>query len=240
MRRDRQWSARFFPGNPATPGLPPSTARAGCAPAPRVRFEITATLGRLSGSAALTSVPLPERRVLQAIYEAGGGALWKENTNWLTDAPLSEWHGVLLDDDGQVQHLLLTGNGLIGTIPPEIASLTRLESLHIGENSLAGPLPPEIGHLRRLKSLELTYNAHTGPIPPEIGNLAELEWFWRLRQPAQRRDPPRNRQPDAARVARPVLQPPHWADPDRNRPPHAAQAPGALRNRLQSRPKGTA
>ncbi|MXX57267.1 MAG: hypothetical protein F4Z44_16045, partial [Gemmatimonadetes bacterium] len=140
-------------------------------------FEITATLGPLSASAALTSLPLPERRVLQAIYEATGGALWKDNANWLTDAPLADWYGVHLNDNGYLQHLLLTDNGLIGTIPPEIASLAHLESLHLGLNSLAGPLPPEIRHLKLLKSLELTYNAHTGPIPPEIGELTALEWI---------------------------------------------------------------
>ncbi|MCY3679621.1 MAG: Ig-like domain-containing protein [Gemmatimonadetes bacterium] len=139
--------------------------------------EITATLGELRASAALTLLPLPERTVLQAIYDAGGGALWKDNTNWLTDAPLAEWFGVHLNDDGQVVHLLLTDNGLIGTIAPEITSLTHLESLHIGLNDLAGPLPPEIAHLKRLKSLELTYNAFDGPIPPEIGGLESLEWL---------------------------------------------------------------
>ena len=139
--------------------------------------EIAAILGELRASAALTLLPLPERTVLQAIYEAGGGALWKDNTNWLTDAPLAEWFGVHLNDDGQVLHLLLTDNGLIGTIPPEIASLSHLESLHIGLNDLAGPLPPEIAHLKRLKSLELTYNAFDGPIPPEIGGLESLEWL---------------------------------------------------------------
>ena len=139
--------------------------------------EITATLGALRASVPLTLLPLPERTVLQAIYEAGGGALWKDNTNWLTDAPLIEWYGVHLNDDGQVAHLLLTDNGLIGTLPPEIASLSHLESLHIGLNDLTGPLPPEIAHLKRLKSLELTYNAFDGPIPPEIGGLQSLEWL---------------------------------------------------------------
>lgn len=139
--------------------------------------EIAATLGELRASAVLTLLPLPERTVLHAIYEAGGGALWKDNTNWLTDAPLAEWFGVHVNDDGQVLHLLLTDNGLIGTIAPEISSLQHLESLHIGLNDLAGPLPPEIAHLGRLKSLELTYNAFDGPIPPEIGGLESLEWL---------------------------------------------------------------
>ncbi len=138
---------------------------------------ITATLGELAASAALVSLPLSERRVLEAIYEAGGGALWKDNTNWLTDTPLAEWYGVRLNDDGQVAHLLLTDNGLIGTIPPEVASLGHLESLHLGLNNLGGSLPPEIAYLKRLRSLELTYNAHTGPIPPEIGGLESLEWL---------------------------------------------------------------
>lgn len=139
--------------------------------------EIAAILGELRASAALTLLPLPERRVLQAIYEASGGALWKDNTNWLTDAPLAEWYGVHLNDDGQVIHLLLTGNGLIGTIPPEIASLSHLEALHIGLNDLTEALPPEIAHLKRLKSLDLTYNAFDGPIPPQIGSLESLEWL---------------------------------------------------------------
>ena len=139
--------------------------------------EITASLDNLNASTSLVSLPLSERGVLQAIYKAGGGALWKDNTNWLGDAPLADWYGVHLNDDGQITHLLLTDNGLIGTIPPEIASLSHLESLHLGLNNLAGPIPPEIKYLKQLRSLELTYNAHTGPIPPEIGDLETLEWF---------------------------------------------------------------
>ena len=139
--------------------------------------EITASLGDLSASAPLVALPLPEPEVLAAIYQATNGALWKDNTNWLTSAPLEEWFGVHLDDDGRIVHILLTDNGLIGSIPPEIASLTTLESLHIGLNDLTGPFPPEIATLRRLKSLELTYNGLSGPIPPEIGGLDSLQWL---------------------------------------------------------------
>lgn len=139
--------------------------------------QITATLGEISASTSLTSLPLPERGALKLLYEAAGGALWKDNTNWLTERPLDQWYGVELNEDGQVIRLLLTGNGLIGTIPPEIASLPALEVLHIGLNDLAGPIPPEIGRLTNLLSLELTYNGHTGEIPPEIGDLTSLLWF---------------------------------------------------------------
>ena len=139
--------------------------------------EITAWLGDLSASAPLVALPLPQPQVLAAIYQATNGALWKDNTNWLTTAPLEEWFGVRLDDDGRIVHLLLTGNGLIGSIPPEIASLTKLRSLHVGLNDLTGPFPPELATLKRLKSLELTYNGLSGPIPPEIGGLDSLQWL---------------------------------------------------------------
>lgn len=139
--------------------------------------EITASLGEIAATTSLNTLPIPERRALQLLYEATGGGVWKDNTNWLTDAPLDEWYGVELNDEGQVIHLLLTDNGLIGTIPPEIASLPALEVLHLGLNDLTDPIPPEIGRLTSLLSLELTYNAHTGEIPAEIGNLTSLLWF---------------------------------------------------------------
>ena len=139
--------------------------------------DISASLGEISAFASLVALPLPEPDVLAAIYETANGALWKDNTNWLTSEPLSEWYGVHLDDDGHIAHLLLTDNGLIGSFPPEIGNLSRLESLHLGLNDLAGPIPPEIAQLTRLKSLELTYNSLSGSIPPEIGELASLEWL---------------------------------------------------------------
>ena len=55
--------------------------------------------------------------MLAAVFEATNGSLWKDNTNWLTTAPLEEWFGVRLDDDGRIVHLLLTDNGLIGSHP---------------------------------------------------------------------------------------------------------------------------
>ena len=32
--------------------------------------------------------------VLVALYNTTGGANWRNNTNWLSDRPLSEWYGV--------------------------------------------------------------------------------------------------------------------------------------------------
>ena len=136
--------------------------------------DITVSVGEASASVSLVVVPYPEELVLEVLYHATNGDLWHDNTNWLTDLPLSLWAGIHLNEQGRVNHLVLPGNGLIGTIPPQIQHLEDLESLHLGENDLEGPIPVEVTRLSRLKSLDLNYNAISGPLPPEIGDLTEL------------------------------------------------------------------
>ena len=81
----------------------------------------------------LTTTPgetISEREALVTLYEATGGADWVENTNWLSDAPLGEWHGVTTDDRGHVIRLNLFDNGLTGEIPPELGNLSNLRELN--------------------------------------------------------------------------------------------------------------
>ena len=136
--------------------------------------DITASLDGSSASVSLVVVPYPEELVLKVLYDATNGDLWQQNTNWLSDRPVALWAGIHLNEQGRVQHLVLPGNGLIGTIPPQIQHLEDLESLHLGENDLEGPIPVEVTRLSRLKSLDLNYNAIGGKLPPEIGDLSEL------------------------------------------------------------------
>ncbi|MFI3261581.1 MAG: hypothetical protein R3Y26_01605 [Rikenellaceae bacterium] len=56
-----------------------------------------------------------ERAILEQIYYATGGDNWTNNTNWCTDAPLSEWYGVYVDSQtGKVRYLNLSDNNLTG------------------------------------------------------------------------------------------------------------------------------
>ena len=59
-----------------------------------------------------------ERAALEALYHATDGPNWVNNKNWLTAAPLGEWHGVGTDGEGRVVELVLFQNGLAGRIPP--------------------------------------------------------------------------------------------------------------------------
>ena len=70
--------------------------------------------------------------------------------------------------------LWLQGNQLTGGIPPELSSLSGLESLGLSTNRLTGPIPPELGGLTQLQVLWLFQNQLSGPIPWELVNLSNL------------------------------------------------------------------
>ena len=119
--------------------------------------------------------PLTDRGVLEILFESTGGRSWDDHDNWLTDAPLGEWHGVATDASGRVQRLYLSGNDLTGEIPSELGNLANLWSLRLGFNDLTGEIPPELGDLANLTWLDLRYNGLTGEIPIKLGNLTNLK-----------------------------------------------------------------
>ncbi len=116
-----------------------------------------------------------DRDALVALYEQTGGPNWRQRRNWLTDAPLGEWHGVEADDSGRVVELDLSSNGLSGAVPWELSGLEHLEALYLAFNNLSGPLPREFGRLAPIRIILMDGNEMSGPIPAEIGALSNLE-----------------------------------------------------------------
>ena len=163
---------------------------------------MAASAGTVRGTAEITVVN-PDRAVLVALYRATDGPNWSNNENWLTDAPLRDWHGVQTDAaSGRVLSLRLWSNNLNGNIPPELGNLTALRSLtfalndgltgeipvelgnlvnlvdlYIQSNSVTGPIPPELAQLENLNTLDLRYNDLRGEIPPQLANLARLRYL---------------------------------------------------------------
>ncbi|MDE0356330.1 MAG: M66 family metalloprotease [Gammaproteobacteria bacterium] len=121
---------------------------------------------------------LTDREILAALYHATGGANWENGDNWVTDAPLSEWHGVGTNAEGRVTRLDLRWNGLQGSIPAALGGLAELEILILFANDLAGPIPPALGSLAKVELVVLAGNRLSGPIPPEMGGLASVEELW--------------------------------------------------------------
>ena len=116
-----------------------------------------------------------DRAVLVALYEATNGANWTNNTNWLSDRPLSEWFGVRTDANGRVTHLELVDNGLSGSLPSSLGNLTNLQELGLRFNQLSGSPPSSLGNLTNLQELWLGYNQFSGSPPSSLGNLTNLQ-----------------------------------------------------------------
>ena len=135
--------------------------------------KITATVGEASGAAEIT-VANPDRAALEALYHATDGPNWANNENWLTDAPIAEWHGVGVDEWGRVVAIEMYRNGIAGTLPPEIGDLSNLRELSFTANPrLTGEVPPEIGRLSNLVYLSFA-NTRITSLPTEFGNLRKL------------------------------------------------------------------
>ena len=134
--------------------------------------QITARSGDLSDSINFgVSISL----ALGRFYMATNGPDWTQNTNWLTDAPLEEWHGITVGLFGQPTILNLNNNNLGGSIPMDAGQLYSLGELNLGSNRLSGEIPATIGKLEYLGKLNLSDNQLSGEIPAELGRLEELE-----------------------------------------------------------------
>ena len=111
-----------------------------------------------------------ERTALMALYNSTRGSDWLYNVGWSTAAPICTWYGATCDANGHVTSLILSRNGLVGELPPEIGGLHLLEMscawttspiqpasiLFAAKIALRGLIPGEIRHLTALQSLDLS------------------------------------------------------------------------------------
>jgi len=122
----------------------------------------------------VAGVPASERDALIAFYENTNGDNWNNNSNWLSDRPINEWHGVTVEN-GHVTELSLLKNNLIGKFPEDLGKLSRLNTLDLRINGLTGSIPKELSNITSLKTLTLYSNKLTGSIPSELSKLSNLE-----------------------------------------------------------------
>ena len=138
-----------------------------------------ASLGLSDCSVTPTPTPTPtsssdDRAALVRLYEYANGPNWRTRTNWVSSAPIGQWHGVTTNSQGRVTSLDLSGNGLTGYLPRELGKLSELQTLDLSTNDLVGGIPPEFGNLSELRTLNLSFNELVNDIPDELGNLSEL------------------------------------------------------------------
>ena len=117
--------------------------------------ELALWSNQLSGTILPEVAPAQDRAALRVLYNATGGANWTDNTNWLSNERLSEWHGVSTDAQGRIEELRLSGNGLNGMIGAELGVLTHLTGLYLDGNTLSGKIPPELENLAQLQVFDI-------------------------------------------------------------------------------------
>ena len=147
-----------------------------------------------------------DREALVALYNATEGEDWIFSNNWLSDAPLGEWHGVTTNADGRVIGLSLINIRLTEEIPAELGNLSNLTDLNLSGNRLTGKIPPELGNLSNLRDLYLHDNDLSGKIPPELGSLSKPDRAGPQLQRLERGDTAGAGQPLQADRAGPQLQ----------------------------------
>ena len=138
--------------------------------APRPAPQPTAPIAR--------SLPAPEKadwEALQALYHSTDGSNWKNDTNWLSSAPIGQWYGVQTNTEGRVFSIDLSGNGLRGEIPPKLANARDLVDLRLSENNLTGEIPSMLGQLVNLQVLKLDENQLSGSIARGV-RVSYLTW----------------------------------------------------------------
>ena len=112
------------------------------------RHGLSPRVGNLPWSQAQGSAETDRAALVALIYDATGGENWTNNTNWKSDKPLGEWHGITTDENGRVESIeFYTNNGLTGSIPPEIGNLVHLKKISLEGNDLTGSIPSEIENL---------------------------------------------------------------------------------------------
>ena len=112
-----------------------------------------ASAGGTGLAQAQTNTPT-DQAALVVLHNATDGPNWNINTNWLSDRPIGEWHGVTTNSNGRVIRLDLLSNQLT-EIPTELGSLTSLQVLVLWGNELTGTIPVELGNLTSLQELDL-------------------------------------------------------------------------------------
>ncbi len=122
-------------------------------------------------------IPATECGALVRIFEDTNGVGWVDSTRWITSEP-DRWFGVTVDG-GFVTGLELPANGLIGSLPDEIANLPNLTTLDLGDNSLTGDLPDGVASMTGLEILDLGGNSFTPDVIPAwtetLTNLTVLD-----------------------------------------------------------------
>ncbi|EFJ09158.1 hypothetical protein SELMODRAFT_41472, partial [Selaginella moellendorffii] len=98
-----------------------------------------------------------------------------------SDATPCRWSGISCtsirgESEPRVQGVMLAKKQLVGSMSPDLGSLSYLEHLNLRQNQLIGGLPPALFNASALQTLLLSDNDLSGPLPASMcGTAASLD-----------------------------------------------------------------
>lgn len=89
-----------------------------------------------------------QKQALIDFYQATNGDNWGYHENWLSDKPLTQWHGIEIRGR-YITHIYLKQNGIVGEIPNEAMKVLIQTPVHfeMDQNGLYGRLSDELQEL---------------------------------------------------------------------------------------------
>ena len=128
-----------------------------------------------------------DKEAIERFYRGYGGQQWTVNTNWNTDRPLSEWHGITADEQGRVTGIRLPDNnsrGDIGQAAETLGTLPDLTALDLRGNNLTGEIPRELARFAdtinpQQGGVNLPVEGTNEPPPPPPPGDLEIELWSR-------------------------------------------------------------
>ena len=75
-----------------------------------------------------------EEYQLRNLYKSTYGEMWNNNTNWYGYRPISEWYGIITDDNGRVTEIDLSNNNLQWSFELDLDYFTSLKKVDISGN----------------------------------------------------------------------------------------------------------
>jgi gliding motility-associated-like protein len=113
--------------------------------------------------------------VLVQIYTATGGTEWR--TPWNLSERASRWSGVSVNNQGRVVSLSLANQGMTGTLPAQIFTLSGLNTLNLSSNPELNANLNVIRQMTQLRNLYLAGMRYENNDLPPLNSLSNLEFL---------------------------------------------------------------
>ena len=101
---------------------------------------------------------------LVAIYNDLNGDDWEGIDHWLSEMPIDDWEGILIDND-RVTKVEIKNANATGVFPMSVLDLTEIRTLEIRNATITGAIPVELAELENLSRLVLSNCGMEGMLP---------------------------------------------------------------------------